>query len=84
MKIKSKIAGVLLSCMLVAVPVLASNMTVGVNQSHMIDAEGVSQVAIANPEIADVLVVAPGEVMLIGKKPGTTSLSRWTYGKRID
>lgn len=84
MKIKSKIAGVLLSCMLVAVPVLASNMTVGVNQSHMIDAEGVNQVAIANPEIADVLVVAPGEVMLIGKKPGTTSLSLWRYGNRID
>ncbi|WP_304091308.1 pilus assembly protein N-terminal domain-containing protein, partial [Phascolarctobacterium succinatutens] len=84
MKIKSKIAGVLLSCMLVAVPVLASNMTVGVNQSHMIDAAGVNQVAIANPEIADVLVVAPGEVMLIGKKPGTTSLSLWRYGNRID
>lgn len=84
MKIKSKIAGVLLSCMLVAVPVLASNMTVSVNQSHMIDAAGVNQVAIANPEIADVLVVAPGEVMLIGKKPGTTSLSLWRYGNRID
>lgn len=84
MNIKSKIAGVLLSCMLVAVPVLASNMTVSVNQSHMIDAEGVNQVAIANPEIADVLVVAPGEVMLIGKKPGTTSLSLWRYGNRID
>lgn len=84
MKIKSKIAGVLLSCMLVAVPVLASNMTVGVNQSHMIDAAGVNQVAIANPEIADVIVVAPGEVMLVGKKPGTTSLSLWRYGNRID
>ena len=84
MKIKNKIAGVLLSCMLVAVPVLASNMTVGVNQSHMIDAAGVNQVAIANPEIADVIVVAPGEVMLIGKKPGTTSLSLWRYGNRID
>lgn len=84
MNIKSKIAGVLLSCMLVAVPVLANNMTVSVNQSHMIDAAGVNQVAIANPEIADVLVVAPGEVMLIGKKPGTTSLSLWRYGNRID
>lgn len=84
MKIKSKIAGVLLSCMLVAVPVLAGNMTVGVNQSHMIDAAGVNQVAIANPEIADVIVVAPGEVMLIGKKPGTTSLSLWRYGSRSD
>ena len=84
MKIKSKIAGVLLSCMLLAVPVLASNMTVGVNQSHMIDAAGVNQVAIANPEIADVIVVAPGEVMLVGKKPGTTSLSLWRYGNRSD
>ena len=84
MKIKSKIAGVLLSCMLVAVPVLASNMTVGVNQSRVLDAAGVNQVAVANPEIADVIVVAPGEVMLVGKKPGTTSLSLWRYGKRTD
>lgn len=84
MKFKSKIAGVLLSCMLLAVPAWASNMTVGINQSKVIDAGGVKQVAIANPEIADVIVVAPGEVMLVGKKPGTTSLSLWRYGTRYD
>ena len=84
MKFKSKIAGVLLSCMLLAVPAWASNMTVGLNQSHMIDAGGVNQVAIANPDIADVIVVAPGEVMLVGKKAGTTSLSLWRYGTRYD
>ena len=84
MKFKSKIAGVLLSCMLLAVPAWASNMTVGINQSKVIDAGGVNQVAIANPEIADVIVVAPGEVMLVGKKPGTTSLSLWRYGTRYD
>ena len=84
MKFKSKLAGVLLSCMLVAVPVWASNMTVGINQSRVIDAGGVKQVAIANPEIADVIVVAPGEVMLVGKKAGTTSLSLWRYGTRYD
>ena len=84
MKFKSKIAGVLLSCMLLAVPAWASNMTVGLNQSRMIDAGGVNQVAIANPEIADVIVVAPGEVMLVGKKAGTTSLSLWRYGTRYD
>ena len=84
MKFKSKIAGVLLSCMLLAVPAMASNMTVGINQSKVIDAGGVNQVAIANPEIADVIVVAPGEVMLVGKKPGTTSLSLWRYGTRYD
>ena len=84
MKFKSKLAGVLLSCMLVAVPVWASNMTVGINQSRVIDAGGVKQVAIANPDIADVIVVAPSEVMLVGKKAGTTSLSLWRYGTRYD
>ena len=84
MKFKSKIAGVLLSCMLLAVPAWASNMTVGLNQSRMIDAGGVTQVAIASPDIADVIVVAPGEVMLVGKKAGTTSLSLWRYGTRYD
>ena len=84
MKFKSKIAGVLLSCMLLAVPAWASNMTVGINQSKVIDAGGVNQVAIANPAIADVIVVAPGEVMLVGKQAGTTSLSLWRYGTRYD
>lgn len=84
MKFRSKIAGVLLSCMLLAVPAMASNMTVGINQSRVLDAGGVNQVAIANPNIADVIVVAPGEVMLVGKKAGTTSLSLWRYGTRYD
>ena len=84
MKFKNKIAGVLLSCMLAAVPAWASNMTVGINQSRVIDAGGVKQVAIANPDIADVIVAAPGEVMLVGKKAGTTSLSLWRYGTRYD
>lgn len=84
MKMKSKIAGVLLGCMLAASSAWASSMTVGVNQSRVLDAGGVKQVAIANPEIADVIVVAPGEVMLVGKKPGTTSLSLWRYGSRYD
>lgn len=84
MKIRSKVAGVLLGCLLAASSALASNMTVGVNQSRVLDAGGVNQVAIANPDIADVIVVAPGEVMLVGKKPGTTSLCLWRYGTRYD
>ena len=42
----------------------------------------VEKVAIASPDIADVVVVSATEVLLIGKAPGTTSLHIWSAGKR--
>ncbi|MHC1716003.1 MAG: type II and III secretion system protein family protein [Acidaminococcaceae bacterium] len=76
------IYGILLwLCVLfVAIPATAfgQNYEVAVNQSQILNIEGVKRVAIANPAIADVLVVSDSEVLLVGKAPGVTSLQVWT------
>lgn len=72
---------VLWLCMLiVAIPATAfgQNYEVAVNQSQVLNIEGVKRVAIANPAIADVLVVSDSELLLVGKAPGITSLQVWT------
>lgn len=58
------------------------SILVSVNQSKVKSLSGVTQVAIANPAIADVTVVA-GEVLIIGKAPGSTTLYVW-YGSEKD
>lgn len=57
-------------------------MTVAVNQSRVLNFSAVEKVAIANPEIADVVVVSGLEVLLIGKAPGLTTLHVWSRGGR--
>lgn len=37
----------------------------------------IKRVSLANPEIADVLVISPNQIYLRGKKPGLTNLSLW-------
>ena len=72
---------VLCLCMLiVAIPATAfgQNYEVAVNQSQVLNIEGVKRVAIANPSIADVLVVSDSELLLVGKAPGVTSMQVWT------
>lgn len=56
-------------------------LSVGVSRSRILDGDGVSQVAVADPEIADV-IVSGNEVILIGKKTGATSLHIWKWGNR--
>lgn len=51
-----------------------------VNQSQVITAVGVETVAVANPEVADVIVISDSEVLLVGKGPGTTTLHIWSAG----
>ena len=50
---------------------------VGLNQSRIIPAQNVTQVAVANPEIADVVVISNKEILVVGKKMGSTSLHIW-------
>ena len=82
MKKRRFIFGVVLwLCMLVvAIPItaFAQNYDVAVNQSQILNIEGVKRVAVANPAIADVLVVSDSELLLVGKAPGVTSLQVWT------
>ena len=48
------------------------------DQSLLIDCkEVVKRVSIAKPEIADVTVVSPKQLMIIGKLPGETTLVSW-------
>ena len=53
-------------------------MEVGVNQSRVLAFAGVEKVAVANPEIADVLVVSKSELLVVGKRLGSTSLHIWS------
>ena len=44
--------------------------------------ETATRLSIGNPDVADVLMINPREVYLLGKKPGTTNLFVWTaHGK---
>lgn len=56
-------------------------LSVGLSRSRVLAGEGVSQVAVADPNIADVLV-SGNEVIIVGKKAGATSLHIWKWGNR--
>ena len=60
----------------------AGKVAVAVNQSQVMAFDGVERVAIANPDIADVVVVSASEILLVGKSTGTTTLHIWAEGKR--
>jgi Flp pilus assembly secretin CpaC len=48
---------------------------VGVDRSHVLDiADPARKVAVANPGIADVQVMSPTQLLVVGKAPGVTSL----------
>lgn len=76
---------VILAIMLVHAVALADDnnkLAVAVNQSRVLSFRAVERVAVANPEIADVLVVSGVEVLLVGKAPGLTTLHIWAAGGR--
>ncbi|MCX7781598.1 MAG: pilus assembly protein N-terminal domain-containing protein [Negativicutes bacterium] len=60
----------------------ADKLEVAVNQSRILSFAGVERVAVANPEIADVVVVSGTEIMLVGKASGITNVHVWTAGSR--
>ena len=64
------------------VALAADKMEVAVNQSRVVSYYGVERVAVANPDIADVLVVSGEEILLVGKAPGMTTLHIWASGGR--
>jgi pilus assembly protein CpaC len=52
--------------------------TVAVNQSRVIKLRtAVARVSVANPEIADLLVLDPQQIYVVGKKIGTTNIMLW-------
>lgn len=76
-------AAMLVLCLAAAAPgQAADSLAVAVNQSRVLSFSGVERVAVANPDIADVLVVSGSEVLLVGKAPGATTLQVWSAGGR--
>ena len=52
-----------------------SRLYVGMDRSHVLDiTEPARKVAVANPGIADVQVISPTQLLVVGKAPGVTSL----------
>lgn len=68
----------LLNVLFVSVVEGAEKTTLVANQSIVLKGTGVETVAIANPQIADVVVVSDTEILLVGKVPGTTTLHIWS------
>jgi pilus assembly protein CpaC len=75
-----RILGLSVCLWIAALPVLAADnvVTVAVNQSQLLTFSGISRVAIANPDIADVVIVSGYEVLVVGKQPGITTLQIWS------
>ena len=52
-----------------------SRLYLGVDRSHVLDiGDPARKVAVANPSIADVQVISPTQLLVVGKAPGITSL----------
>lgn len=73
----SLVSLLMLSMLSVAAPAFADSiLNVGASRSTVISGSGVSRVAIADPAVADV-IVSGEEIIIVGKKAGSTSLHVW-------
>lgn len=77
---------VMLACLMAVVPVQANEapgrLAVGAGQSRTVTIHGLQRAAVANPEVADVVVVSSSELILVGKQTGATTLILWSEAGR--
>jgi len=63
-------------------PVLAAGaieqISLGSGQSRTLNIDGLQRAAIADPEVADVVVASSSELVLVGKQTGSTTLIVWS------
>jgi len=79
---KSLTSLLMLGLLSFAAPAFADNtIKVAAGSYTSFYGKGVSSVAIADPSVADV-IIANGEVMLVGKKAGATNMFVWRNGSR--
>lgn len=71
---------ILCSFFMVSTVSATEKIAVAVSQSRVMNFNTVQKIAIANPEIADVVVVSSSEVLLVGKSSGVTTLHVWSLG----
>ncbi|MBP2650416.1 MAG: type and secretion system protein [Firmicutes bacterium] len=57
-------------------------LMVPLNQSLVLSFDNVERLAVANPEVADVVMASSNEIVIVGKAPGKTSLHVWSRGTR--
>ena len=85
---KALIAGLILFLFIVASPLetlaaeATAKMTIGAGQSRTVTLYGLQRAAIANPDVADVVVVSSSELILVGKQTGSTTLIVWSGSGR--
>ncbi len=60
----------------------AEAVTVAVGSQRVVRVPGLVRVALGDPEVCDVKVVGHGELLLVGQKPGATTLLAWTKAAR--
>ena len=72
-------AGIILSA---SVASAATPLSVSVHESRYVQEPGLSRVAIGSPDIADVQLLSAREFLLVGKKPGSTTLLVWSANGR--
>lgn len=67
-----------------SLPALAADeaLRIAVSESRSMSFGAIEKVAVANPDIADVVVLSGGNLLIIGKMPGATSLNVWSNGER--
>ena len=60
------------------------SVTVSLNQSRVINLRTqAARVSVANPEIADILVIDPRQVYVVGKQLGTTNVVLWDANDKV-
>ena len=60
----------------------ATTLSVAVNGSRYMEASGITRLAVGNPEVADVRLLSGNDFLLVGKKPGSTTLLVWSDNGR--
>ena len=78
-------ASVLVSAgILLAAPAVhaAQPLNIGLNESRYLEIGGLSRVAVGNPAVADVQLISGNELLVVGKKAGSTTLLVWGGGTR--
>lgn len=58
-------------------------ITIAMGRGVLVDAtENLKRASVANPEVADVAIMSPKQVMVTGKSPGVTELMLWDADER--
>jgi pilus assembly protein CpaC len=81
MKVAVRIVGISLLFLLflsISIVSAAYSLTIETDKSIVLNVDHVVKVAVANPQIADVVVVSKNQIVVIGKKNGVTSLQIWS------